>query len=332
MKRSILKLLFVSAVLVNTFLLYCSCDTVSEYNNKADYAQNVQTQGSIATPTSTAAQGSIATPTSTAAQGSIATPTSTAAQGSSAAPTSTAAQGSIATPTSTAAQGSIATPTSTAAQASSIAQTSNSFVTPSNVEMKTHALNEEGVFERQGLVKLEDLDTSFVIDLKYATEDNFTGKVIYSKPLCVIHKETAKKLIAANNEFKELGYRLKIFDAYRPFSAQQTLWDATDNKSFVANPQKGSIHNRGAAVDVTLVDEAGNEIEMPSGYDEFSERAALDYKDCPKNQIENRELLGKIMVKHGFRRINNEWWHFEDTNAKNYPIRDISFEEFEEMG
>jgi len=310
MKRPILILVFVSAVLMTSFIFYCSCDKVSEYNNKSGFAQSFQAQGSNAAPTSTATQGSSTAPASTAVQGSNAAPTST----------------------STSAQGLSTAPASTAVQASSTAQTSNFLVTPSNVETKTHVLNEDGVLEIQGLVKLEDLDSSFVIDLKYATEDNFTGKVIYSKPLCVIHKKTAKKLIAANSEFKELGYRLKIFDAYRPFSAQQTLWDATDNKSFVANPKKGSIHNRGAAVDVTLVDEAGNEIEMPSGYDEFSERAALDYKDCPKNQIENRELLGRIMVKHGFRRINNEWWHFEDTNANYYPIRDISFEEFEEMG
>ncbi|MFZ5989812.1 MAG: D-alanyl-D-alanine dipeptidase [Bacillota bacterium] len=182
--------------------------------------------------------------------------------------------------------------------------------------------------EIEGLIELVRIDDSFVLDIKYATEDNFTGKKIYTKSMCLIHKSTAKKLIAANNEFKKLGYRIKIFDAYRPFSAQQVLWDAAEDKSFVANPKKGSIHNRGAAVDVTLVDGEGNELEMPSGYDEFTKRARLDYKDCPKHQIENRELLGRIMVKHGFKRISNEWWHFEDTDAKNYPILDIAFEEF----
>lgn len=183
--------------------------------------------------------------------------------------------------------------------------------------------------EKEELIELIKLDDSFVLDIKYATEDNFTGKVIYKRPICLIHKETAKKLIAANNEFKKMGLRLKIFDAYRPFSAQQVLWDAAEDKSFVANPSKGSIHNRGAAVDVTLVDQDGNELEMPSGYDEFTKRARLNYTDCPPHQVENRELLGKIMVKHGFKRISNEWWHFEDTNAKNYPILDISLEEFD---
>jgi len=295
MKRPILILFFVLAVLVTSFLFFCSCDTG---NDKADSA-----------PTSTTAEGLSAAPTSTTAEGLSAAPTSTTAEGLSAAPTSTTAEGLSATQTSS---------------------SSSPFETPSNVETKTHAFNEDIVVKKHGLVKLDDLDSSFVLDIKYATQDNFTGKVIYSRPLCLIHKETAKKLIAANNEFKELGYRLKILDAYRPFSAQQVLWDAADNKSFVADPKKGSIHNKGAAVDVTLVDEEGNEVEMPSDYDEFSERAALAYKDCPEHQIENRELLGRIMVKYGFRRTKNEWWHFEDTNAKNYPILDISFEEFEE--
>lgn len=188
--------------------------------------------------------------------------------------------------------------------------------------------NKNGIIEKKGLVELIKLDDSFVIDIKYATTDNFTKKQIYTMPMCLINKNTAQKLINANNELKTLGYRIKVFDAYRPFSAQQVLYDAASDKSFVANPKKGSIHNRGAAVDVTLVDMDGNEIEMPSGYDEFTERAYLKYTDCDQKLIENRELLGKYMVKHGFKRISNEWWHFEDTNAKNYPLLDIPFEEF----
>jgi D-alanyl-D-alanine dipeptidase len=188
--------------------------------------------------------------------------------------------------------------------------------------------NKNGIIEKKGLVELIKLDDSFVIDIKYATTDNFTKKKIYTMPICLINKNTAQKLINANNEFKTLGYRIKVFDAYRPFSAQQVLYDAASDKSFVANPKKGSIHNRGAAVDVTLVDMDGNEIEMPSGYDEFSERAYLKYTDCDQKLIENRELLGKYMVKYGFKRISNEWWHFEDTNAKDYPLLDIPFEEF----
>jgi len=178
------------------------------------------------------------------------------------------------------------------------------------------------------LVGLLKLDNTFIIDIKYATEDNFTKKVIYPSAKCIIHKNTAEKLIKANNEFKKLGYTIKIFDAYRPYSAQKILWDAASDKSYVADPKKGSNHNRGAAVDLTLVDKSGAEISMPSNYDEFTKRARLDYMDCSEEQINNRELLGKIMVKCGFNRIRSEWWHFDDTDAKKYPILDISFDNF----
>ncbi len=180
----------------------------------------------------------------------------------------------------------------------------------------------------KGLVELLKLDSSFVIDLKYASTDNFTGKKIYTQSKCILNENTAAKLIKANDEFKKLGYKIKIYDAYRPHSAQKVLWDAASDKSFVADPKKGSVHNRGAAVDITLVDKSGTELKMPSKYDEFTKRARLDYKDCPEELIKNRELLGKTMVKYGFKRISNEWWHFDDTDAKKYPIKDIPFESF----
>lgn len=184
------------------------------------------------------------------------------------------------------------------------------------------------VKEVKGLVELLKLDNTFVIDIKYATKDNFTKKVIYPSAKCIINKNTASKLIKANNEFKKLGYTIKIFDAYRPHSAQKILWDAALDKSFVADPKKGSNHNRGAAVDLTLVDKSGKELPMPSNYDEFTKRARLDYKDCSKEQINNRELLGRIMVKCGFKRIRSEWWHFDDSNAKKFPVLDIPFDKF----
>lgn len=197
-----------------------------------------------------------------------------------------------------------------------------------NEEFPENDFPSDRLVEVNGLVELLKVDSSFLVDLKYASDDNFTGRKIYSRSLCLIHKNTAVKLVAANNEFKELGYSIKVFDAYRPYSAQKTLWDAASDKAYVASPTKGSIHNRGAAVDITLVDREGHEVEMPSAYDEFSKRSHLAYKDCPEIQIKNRELLGSIMVKNGFRRISKEWWHFEDTDASEYPLLDISFEDF----
>ena len=181
-----------------------------------------------------------------------------------------------------------------------------------------------------GLVELKKLDKSFVIDLRYATDNNFTHHKIYSEPKCILQESTARKLIEVNNELREMGYRLKIFDAYRPYSAQKILYDAASDKTYVANPNKeGSIHNRGAAVDVTLVDESGNELDMPSDYDEFTERAHINYNDCTKKQKENREFLAQVMVRHGFERLSSEWWHFNDKDAMKHPILDIPFEEFD---
>ncbi len=183
--------------------------------------------------------------------------------------------------------------------------------------------------EIEGLVDVTALDDTFVIDLRYATADNFTGQAIYSKAVCLLQRATAEKLAAAQREFAEHGYRIKIWDAYRPLSAQKVLWEVVGDPAFVADPAKGSIHNRGAAVDVTLVDEDGNELPMPTGFDDFSEKAAIDYDGCTPEEARNRDFLGEIMVKHGFVRYRAEWWHFVDEDGAQYPLLDVQFEEFE---
>ena len=115
-------------------------------------------------------------------------------------------------------------------------------------------------------VNLADVSDTIIIELRYATEDNFTGAIIYPVSICLLRGETAQKLIAAETRFQELGYRIKVWDAYRPISAQRILYDAVVDKTFIANPENGSRHNRGAAIDITLTDMDGNEIEMPSGF------------------------------------------------------------------
>ncbi|MGI6632454.1 MAG: D-alanyl-D-alanine dipeptidase [Bacillota bacterium] len=184
--------------------------------------------------------------------------------------------------------------------------------------------------EVEGLVDVTQLDNTFVIELRYATEDNFTGKKIYTEAKCLLMRGTAEKLAAANREFAEMGYRLKIWDAYRPLSAQQTLWDVVSDRSFVADPKKGSIHNRGAAVDVTLVDNNGNELPMPTGFDDFSEKASITYDGCSEEEARNRELLAEVMMRNGFVRYDAEWWHFTDSDAGNYPLLDVQFDEFDD--
>lgn len=173
------------------------------------------------------------------------------------------------------------------------------------------------------------LITSIVIDLKYATDNNFTHKKIYPVAVCLIRKETGAKLIKANEELKKLGYTLKVWDAYRPPYVQKILWNVTPDKKFVANPYNGgSKHNRGSAVDVTLVDIRGKEVDMPTKFDDFSSRAFRSNKNVSKEVKEHLELLTNTMKKCGFTTISSEWWHYDDSEYKKYPIIDIKLDDF----
>ena len=182
-----------------------------------------------------------------------------------------------------------------------------------------------------GLIDLNTLPTNFVIDLRYATENNFAGKQFYPKiAKAYLQESTAEKLMAANEELYQLGYRIKIWDAYRPKRYQYDLREAAreinpKTQNYIANPITGSHHNRGTTVDITLTDLEGRELDMPTGFDHFGKESSINYTGCTKTQMENRELLGKIMEKHGFRRIESEWWHFDDVDCRNYPLLDIDF-------
>lgn len=180
----------------------------------------------------------------------------------------------------------------------------------------------------RGLVELNAIDKTFYYDLRYATKNNFTKTVLYHNAKVLLNINTAHKLIKANNYLKKFGYHIKIYDAYRPHSVQVYMWHIYPNKNYLANPKIGSNHNKGAAVDITLVDNSGKELSMPSTFDEFSNRAHIDYEGAPKDALAHRELLAKAMVLNGFRRISKEWWHFDDIDYKKYPILDIPFSSF----
>ncbi|RFU62088.1 D-alanyl-D-alanine dipeptidase [Peribacillus glennii] len=182
--------------------------------------------------------------------------------------------------------------------------------------------------EKSKLVDIRKLDKTIVIDLRYATKNNFTKKKIYPAAVPLLRKETAAKLVKVNNEAAKKGYRIKVWDAYRPFSAQRTLYNAASNKSYVAHPSKGSRHNRGAAVDLTLVDRKGKELLMPSAFDDFTKRAHRNNPGMNKTAKKNMDYLTSIMKKHGFRTISNEWWHYEDTNWEKYPLLDVPLTSF----
>ena len=191
---------------------------------------------------------------------------------------------------------------------------------------KTNIYNKPSSYN--GLVAVADVDASFVIDLHYAKDTNFTGKKIYPSETCLLQKDTLRKLINANNEFKQYGYRLKIWDAYRPYDVQKHLWSIVSDSRFIANPYyHGSRHNRGAAVDITLVDGQGHELEMPTGFDNFTTASYRNSTSMSSTAKKNMDLLTSVMVKHGFKTIETEWWHFDDSNADSYPLLNVQFED-----
>ncbi len=167
--------------------------------------------------------------------------------------------------------------------------------------------------EDDALVRIADYIPGIHTELKYATSDNFTGQVIYGFQDAYLRYGTVKKLMAAQESFQEIGLSLKIWDAFRPVSAQFTLWEVCPDDTYVADPRKGySNHSRGNAVDVTLVDGEGNEIEMPTAFDDFSGKADRNYADCTKTAAENATLMQDIMERYGFKGYYGEWWHFAD--------------------
>ena len=179
----------------------------------------------------------------------------------------------------------------------------------SNRKTNNEALN-------NNLVNVMSIDSTFILDLKYATADNFLGKPVYKVAKCYLLKPVAIKLSEANKKFKKLGLRIKIYDGYRPHSVQKEMWKLVPNSMYVANPANGSSHNRGCAVDITLVDSLGNELIMPTGFDNFTERAHHDFMDLPAEAIKNRATLKRIMIESGFVPLSSEWWHYSTPNCK----------------
>ena len=159
-------------------------------------------------------------------------------------------------------------------------------------------------------VNLRDYSSDFVYDMKYATEDNFLKAKVYDCAECMLRYKTVKALIAANKEFMKDNCKIKLFDCYRPLSIQQKMWEIVPKPEYVADPKKGSIHNRGGAVDITLVNANGVELEMGTSFDFFGIQASHNYKKLPVSVKANRKYLKDIMIKNGFNSFDSEWWHY----------------------
>jgi len=173
------------------------------------------------------------------------------------------------------------------------------------------------------LVELKSLIPDIVLDIRYATDNNFTGRPVYPSARCFLAREAALALRNVQNELKASGYRLKVFDGYRPLSVQRDFWKILPDPRYVADPKKGSRHNRGYAVDVSLVDLEGRDVPMPSEYDDFSERAHPDYAGIPAEAARNRALLRRVMERHGFSQFPTEWWHYDYRGWERKPVLDI---------
>ena len=170
--------------------------------------------------------------------------------------------------------------------------------------------------ENEACVRVRDYRPEITVDLRYATADNFTGQVIYTFSDAYLRYGTVKKLAAAQETLAEQGYGLKIWDAFRPVSAQFALWDICPDGRYVANPDKGfSSHSRGNTVDLTLVTSDGEDVSMPTGFDDFSAKADRDYSDVEEEAAINALLLEEAMIEAGFKPYSSEWWHFSDTDS-----------------
>ena len=181
---------------------------------------------------------------------------------------------------------------------------------------------------RKELVDLETYVPGLVLDIRYATRNNFTGEVIYKSPRAFARKPVAQALKNAQAQFKERGYGVKIFDAYRPYKATVRFYEVYKDTTYVASPYRGSRHNRGCALDITLIDlKTGRELRMPTEYDSFKKEAWPSTPVKDPEVRKNRELLITIMKKNGFRVNSSEWWHFDFVGWSKYEILDIDFEE-----
>lgn len=189
---------------------------------------------------------------------------------------------------------------------------------------------ESGTFRQPELVELIKLDPAIKLDIRYATSNNLVGRPVYTEARAFLQRPAAEALVKVNQELKPLGYGLLVFDGYRPWNVTKIFWDITpkENKKFVADPKKGSRHNRGCAVDLSLYDlVTGKEIEMTGVYDEMSERSYPYYAGGTSLQRSMRDLLRTRMEANGFKVFDYEWWHFDYRDWPSYRITNIPFSE-----
>jgi D-alanyl-D-alanine dipeptidase len=164
--------------------------------------------------------------------------------------------------------------------------------------------------DSSAFVNLRNYSDDFVFDMKYATADNFLKEKVYPCDECFLRVKTVKALLEANKSFLKKGYKIKLYDCYRPKAIQKKMFQLVPDPNFVANPKKGSIHNRGGAVDISLVDSLGVEVNMGTKFDFFGEEASHNYQNLSDEILANRKFLKEIMLQNNFKIFESEWWHY----------------------
>ncbi len=178
----------------------------------------------------------------------------------------------------------------------------------------------ETIVNDTAFVNLKEYSTDFVYDMKYASSDNFLKSKVYDCAECYLRLKTVKGLVEANKIFIKKGYKIKLFDCYRPLDIQKKMWEIVPNPNYVANPSKGSIHNRGGAVDITLVDKNGKELDMGTTFDFFGIESSHNYPHFSSKIKRNRKLLKRIMIHQKFNSFDSEWWHYNLKSALNDKV------------
>jgi D-alanyl-D-alanine dipeptidase len=182
------------------------------------------------------------------------------------------------------------------------------------------------------LVPLNTVLSAFATNIHYARTDNFTHQILYKKPTLYLNREAVQKLAVAQQHLLAKGYNLLIFDAYRPYTVTEKMWAIVPDDRYAANPASGSGHNRGAAVDLSLVHvSSGIPVTMPTGFDNFSDTAHQGFMALPDSVIAHRDLLKQTMELAGFKALGTEWWHFSLPNAKHYPLLNLSFKQLKNL-
>ena len=175
------------------------------------------------------------------------------------------------------------------------------------------------------LIDIRKVNPKIALDIRYATTNNFLKRKLYPTARCVLRGAAARRLSQVQQDLEKKGLGLKVYDCYRPLSVQKLMWQVKPDSRYVANPTNGSRHNRGAAVDLTLVDRNGKELEMPTRFDDFTVKAHRNYTGASAQAKKNRKVLEDAMKKYGFIPLPTEWWHFDAPGWDKFVILDVSF-------